>query len=33
MVESETSLADGRVESRMAAIEEIVSRLSLPAGP
>ncbi len=33
VVESETSLADGRVESRMAVIEEIMDRLSLPAGP
>ena len=31
MVESASSLADGRVESRKAAVEQVVSRLTLPA--
>lgn len=33
VVESESSLAEGRVESRMAAVDEVLKRLSLPDGP
>lgn len=33
LVESESSLADGRVESRLAVVEEVLARLSLPGGP
>lgn len=33
VVESESSLAEGRVESRIAAVEEVLSRLMLPGTP
>ena len=33
VVESESSLAEGRVESRIAAVEEILARLTLPGTP